>query len=73
MVKTKTDGCQKYDSKTILVNIPIPPIPPTDLSTSNIIKVRFCVRVCIDLIYLKSRNEIIWIINYKILLNRLSV
>lgn len=59
MVKTKTEGCQKYDNKTILVNIPIPPIPPTDLSTSNIIKVRFCVRVCIDFIYLKSRNEII--------------
>lgn len=45
IVRTKTHGCGKYRDRTILVDIPIPPIPPTDFSTSNIMKVRYCMRV----------------------------
>ncbi|XP_055324752.1 uncharacterized protein LOC129579111 [Sitodiplosis mosellana] len=44
MIKAKTEGCKRYENETIFVNIPIPPIPPTDLLTSNIVKVRYWMR-----------------------------
>ncbi|XP_055302464.1 arrestin domain-containing protein 17-like [Sitodiplosis mosellana] len=45
IVRTKTQGCEKYQDRTFLVDIPVPPIPPTDFSTSNIVKVRYCMRI----------------------------
>lgn len=40
-----THGCDIHQDEVIRVNIEVPPIPPTDFSTSNIIKVRYMIRV----------------------------
>lgn len=43
--KQEAIGCGKAETKTIRVNIPVPPVPPTDCLSSNIIKVIYAIRV----------------------------
>ncbi|XP_031621717.1 arrestin domain-containing protein 17-like [Contarinia nasturtii] len=45
IVKTKTRGCEKYQSEIIAANIPLPSIPPTDLTTNPILKISYFMRV----------------------------
>lgn len=45
MTKIKADGCDKYQNKVIRVNLSVPAVPPTDTSSSKIIKVRYVIRV----------------------------
>lgn len=40
-----TRGCDVNETEKIRVNINVPAIPPTDFSTSNIVKVRYLIRV----------------------------
>lgn len=40
-----THGCDANQEELIRVNIEIPPIPPTDHSSSNIVKVKYMIRV----------------------------
>lgn len=40
-----TRGCDVSSEEIIRVNIEVPPIPPTDFSTSNIVQVRYSIRV----------------------------
>lgn len=45
IVRTKTYGCGKYQDRTILVDLPVPSIPPSDFISSSIMHVRYCMRV----------------------------
>ncbi|XP_055296192.1 uncharacterized protein LOC129565385 [Sitodiplosis mosellana] len=45
MTKTKVDGCDKYQNKMIYANVPVSATPPTDLSSSKIIKICYVIRV----------------------------
>lgn len=45
LVEQSTDGCNSRQKNTINANLMVPAIPPTDCSTSKIIKVRYAIRV----------------------------
>lgn len=40
-----TRGCDANQMEIIRVNLELQPLPPTDFSTSNIVKVRYSIRV----------------------------
>lgn len=43
-----TRGCDVNQTEKIRLNISVPAVPPTDFSTSNIVKVRYSIRVSDD-------------------------
>lgn len=45
IIDQDTRGCDVSQEEIIRVNLEIPPIPPTDFSTSNIVKVKYSIRV----------------------------
>lgn len=45
IIDQDTRGCDVSQEEIIRVNIEVPPIPPSDSSTSNIVKVGYSIRV----------------------------
>lgn len=45
IIDQNAHGCDANQEEVVRVNIGIPPIPPTDFSSSNIIKVKYMIRV----------------------------
>lgn len=45
ITENQADGCLQTRSETYRINLQVPPIPPTDDTTSNICKVRYFIRV----------------------------
>lgn len=41
----KVQGCDAYHSNYIRVNLVVPPLPPTDDSSSNILKISYFIQV----------------------------
>lgn len=38
-------GCRPNEKDTIQANLKVPPIPPTDFSTSSVVKVKYLINV----------------------------
>lgn len=49
IIENKTDGCLQTRNEKYRINLQVPPIPPTDDTTSNICKVRYFIRVSIGI------------------------
>lgn len=45
IVEKETTGCDVGKEENYRVNLDVPSIPPTDFDTSNIIKVKYLIRV----------------------------
>ncbi|KAG4069557.1 hypothetical protein HA402_006923 [Bradysia odoriphaga] len=45
LAENRCGGCAKNQAKTYKINVTVPPVPPTDESTSNIVKVTYRLRV----------------------------
>lgn len=48
IIENQTEGCLQTRNELYRVNLEIPPIPPTDDTTSNICKVRYFIRVSLE-------------------------
>lgn len=45
LFETKNEGCDKNEYKTIQASVNVPAIPPTEISHSKVIKVKYLIRV----------------------------
>lgn len=45
VTKAETQGCNVNQNKDLTVSIKVPALPPTDFLTSNVIKVKYFIRV----------------------------
>lgn len=45
IIGKETSGCSIGQKDTIYVNLKVPAIPPTDYSTSNVVHVKYVIRV----------------------------
>lgn len=50
ITENQSDGCLQAQNILYKINLEVPPIPPTDDTTSNICKVRYAVRVCLEFV-----------------------
>lgn len=44
-VGTTSGGCNSYQNKNLRVNFEVPPVPPTDCQSSNIIHIEYSIHV----------------------------
>lgn len=52
LIEETTEGCDANQDKIIHMQIEVPSTPPTDITTSNIVKVRYFIHVSKHLLYL---------------------